>query len=235
MKAISKTISCEAAVELMSPYIDSMVSPEEAEGLRAHLFECAPCAREMQSFVTMRNMIAGSEPAPVPEDLQLDIRVKLSRERLPNARDRWQARIDNILKPLAVPVFSGVAVTLMGFVVLLSVLVSPRAVHATIPSDLKILLPDDRLVSSYEPSRATTPTMRRINRTMSPKFETVTVATDLSDSGFVTDYTVISGKSSPDVDQWLQEMLLLAQFRPATIWGSPVPSRVILSFVNVRG
>ena len=31
------------------------------------------------------------------------------------------------------------------------------------------------------------------------------------------------------------EVLLLAQFRPATSWGNPVPSRVILSFVNVRG
>jgi hypothetical protein len=235
MKAITN-ISCDAAMELMSPFIDSMVTPEEAECLREHLFDCAPCARQLQCFVSLRNLMAGSEPIPVPEDLQLDIRVKLSRERLPNARDRWQARIDNILKPLAVPAVTGVAVTLLGFVVLLGVLVSPRSVHAKAPSQLNVLLTEDRLVSTYEPARTTAPTVRRFSRTMSPKMDqAVSVQTDLSETGLVTDYTVISGKSSPDVDQWLQEVLLLAQFRPATIWGSPVPSRVILSFVNVRG
>src|SRR4051812_15292655 len=119
MKATIRTVNCDAAVELMSPFIDSMVTSEEAECLRSHLFDCAPCARQLQSFVSLRNLMAGSEPVAVPEDLQLDIRVKLSRERLPNARDRWQSHIDNILKPLAVPALTGVAVTLMGFVVLL--------------------------------------------------------------------------------------------------------------------
>jgi anti-sigma factor RsiW len=235
MKATIGNINCDAAVEMMSPFIDSMVTPEEAERLRAHLFDCAPCGRQLQSFISLRNLMAGSELRPVPEDLQLDIRVKLSRERLPNARDRWQARVDNILKPLAVPAFAGVAVTLMGFVVLLGVLVSPRSVQAKTPT-WNILLSEDRLVSTYEPARSTTPTGRRFSRTMTPKLDqAISVQTDLSEKGLVTDYQVIGGNSSPDVDRWLQEVMLLAQFRPATIWGQAVPSRVILSFVNVRG
>src|ERR1051325_5967841 len=103
MKATSPIIGCDAAVELMSPFIDSMVTQEEAESLREHLPQCAPCSRQLQAFISLRNLVAGIEPIPVPEDLQLDTRVKLSRERRPNDRNRWQARVDNILKPLAVP------------------------------------------------------------------------------------------------------------------------------------
>ena len=37
---VQSNISCEAALELMSPFIDSMVSVEEADSLRSHLSDC---------------------------------------------------------------------------------------------------------------------------------------------------------------------------------------------------
>jgi hypothetical protein len=94
------------------------------------------------------------------------------------------------------------------------------------------------VVMTYEPPRGTDSTIQRFSSTMSPELDqTLSVQTDVSQTGRVVDYNVISGTRSPGVDQWLQEVLLLAQFRPATSrgWGTPVPSRVILSFVNVRG
>src|SRR5436190_10793822 len=126
MKALSRMIGCDAAIELMSPFIDAMVTPEQSEGLRSHVQECASCSDQLQDFKSLRNMIAGMEPVPVPEDLQLDTRVKLSRERLPNDRNRWQARVDNNLKPFAVPALMGVALSLMGIVILFGSLFAPR-------------------------------------------------------------------------------------------------------------
>jgi len=229
MKAISHIVGCDAAMELMSPFIDSMVTTEEAERLRSHVSECAPCARQLQSFISLRNLVAGVEPMAVPEDLQLDTRLRLSRERRPNDRNRWQARVDNILKPLAVPAVMGVALSLMGIVVLFGGLVAPREVQAT--PNL-----DGPLVATYEPPRTTTPTIKRFGRTMSPELDqALSIQTEVSDKGLIVDYSIIGGTRSAHVDQWLQEVLLLAQFRPATSWGNPVPSRVILSFVNVRG
>lgn len=229
MKATCPMIGCDAAIELMSPFIDSMVNSEEAECLRLHLHECAPCSRQLQAFISLRSLIAGIEPVPVPEDLQLDTRVKLSRERRPNDRNRWQARVDNILKPLAVPAVMGVALSLMGIVILFGGLFAPREVQAK--EDL-----GGPLVATYEPPQTTTPTLKRFSRTISPDLEqALSVQTEVNDKGLVMDYSIIGGSRSANVDQWLQEMLLLAQFRPATSWGNPVPSRVILSFVNVRG
>ncbi len=217
-------------MELMSPFIDSMVTPEESERLRSHLPECAPCSRQLQVYISLRNLVAGVEPVPVPADLQLETRVRLSRERLPNDRNRWQARIDNILKPLAVPAVMGVAVSLMAFVILFGSLFAPREVHA---KDDGLSGP---LVATYEPPQTTTPTVKRFGRTVSPDLDqALSIQTDLNDKGLVVDYSIIGGSRSANVDQWLQEVLLLAQFRPATSWGNPVPSRVILSFVNVRG
>jgi anti-sigma factor RsiW len=229
MKATCPMIGCDAAIELMSPFIDSMVNSEEAECLRSHLHECAPCSRQLQAFISLRNLITRIEPVPVPEDLQLDTRVKLSRERRPNDRNRWQARVDNILKPLAVPAVMGVALSLMGIVILFAGLFAPREVQAK--EDL-----GGPLVATYEPPQTTTPTLKRFSRTISPDLEqALSVQTEVNDKGLVMDYSIIGGSRSANVDQWLQEMLLLAQFRPATSWGNPVPSRVILSFVNVRG
>ena len=229
MKATSQIIGCDAAVELMSLFIDSMVNPEEEERLRSHLPQCASCSRQLQAFISLRNLIAGSETVPVPEDLQLDARLKLSRERRPNDRNRWQARVDNILKPLAVPAVMGIALSLMGIVILFGSLFAPREVHAK--NDL-----GGPLVATYEPPQTTTPTLKRFSRTISPDLEqALSIQTEVSDKGLIVDYSIIGGSRSANVDQWLQEMLLLAQFRPATSWGNPVPSRVILSFVNVRG
>jgi hypothetical protein len=229
MKAISQIIGCDAAMELMSPFIDSMVTAEEAECLRSHVSECAPCSRQLQTFISLRNLVAGIEPVPVPEDLQLDTRLRLSRERRPHDRDRWQARVDNILKPLAVPAVMGVALSLMGIVILFGSLFAPREVHAN--NDL-----GGPLVATYEPPRTTTPTAKRFSRTMSPDLEqALSIQTEVNDKGLIVEYSIIGGTRSAHVDQWLQEMLLLAQFRPATSWGNPVPSRIILSFVNVRG
>jgi anti-sigma factor RsiW len=227
MKAISQ--GCDAAMELMSPFIDSMVTTEEAERLRSHVSDCAPCARQLQAFISLRSLVAQAEPLPVPEDLQLDSRLRLSRERRPNDRNRWQARIDNILKPLAVPAVMGVALSLMGIVVLFGSLVATREVQAN--PNL-----EGAMAGTYEPPRTTTPTAKRFSRTMSPDLDqALSIQTEVNDKGRIVDYSIIGGTRSAHVDQWLQEMLLLAQFRPATSWGNPVPSRVILSFVNVRG
>ena len=229
MKAISQVAGCDVAMELMSPFIDSMVTTEEAERLRSHVADCAPCARQLQAFISLRNLVAQAESVPVPEDLQLDTRLRLSRERRPNDRNRWQARIDNILKPLAVPAVMGVSLSLMGIVVLFGSLVATREVQAN-PSL------GEPMAGTYEPARTTTPTAKRFGRTMSPELEqALNIQTEVNDKGRIVDYSIIGGTRSAHVDQWLQEMLLLAQFRPATSWGNPVPSRVILSFVNVRG
>jgi hypothetical protein len=225
MKVMRNPSDCTSAMEWMSSSIDSMATPEESERLQAHVAECEACGRQLQSFISLRNLVAGVEPVAVPEDLMLDTRVKLSRERADNSRDVWKARLDNVLKPFAVPALTGIALTLVGFAVLFSGLASPRAVAAAGFAD-----------PMYEPLRTTDPTIRRLGYNVSPELDQpLSIGTKVSKLGQVYEYTIIGGTRSAGVDKWIQETLLLAQFKPATSWGSPVPSHMILSFVNVRG
>jgi Putative zinc-finger len=224
---VQSNVSCEAALELMSPFIDSMVGVEEAEALRSHLAECTSCRRQLQSFVSLRNLFAGVEPVPAPEDLQLETRVRLSHERLHNVRDRWQARFDNILKPFAMPAFMGVVLTLLGFGILFGGLASPRTVIVENGGGVFV-------APIYLPPSTPEPTLRRLGAA-SESVDAVSIQGELNDRGRIDDFKVIAGARSPGVDQWLQELVLLSQFKPATHWGLPVRSRIILSFVTVRG
>ena len=65
--------------------------------------------------------------------------------------------------------------------------------------------------------------------------DAISMQVELNNRGQIDDFKVIAGARSPGVDQWLQELVLLSQFKPATHWGLPVRSRIILSFVTVRG
>ena len=225
---VQMNISCEAALELMSPFIDSMVGVDEANSLRSHLSDCTPCRRQLQSFISLRTVMAGAEPLEVPEDLQLETRVRLSHARLRSHRDRWQARFDNILRPFAVPAFMGVVLTLIGFGVLLVSLTEPHRVIAD---------EGERGVfeaGSYQPPSTPDITLRRLG--VSPELEdALSVQSELNRDGQIDEYKIIAGERSEGVDQWLQELVLLSQFKPATHWGLPVRSRIILSFVTVRG
>ena len=223
---VSNNISCSAALELLSPFIDSMVSAEDTNSLQAHLADCPRCRRELHSLASLRTLMAGVEPVSVPEDLQLDTRISLSHARSHNARDRWQSRIDNLLRPFAVPAVMGVMLTLIGFGLLLGSLNNRGGA-----------VPDSRTVAIiYQQPKGTDNTMKRFAVQPPVLDQALSIQGEINDAGWIDGYSVIGGARSHDNDQWLKELVLLSQWRPATTyWGLPVRSRVILSFVTVRG
>jgi hypothetical protein len=226
---VESNISCEAALELISPFIDSMVTVGAADSLQSHLSNCKSCKRQLQSLISLRNVIAGVEPVPVPEDLQLETRVRLSHARLHNRRDQWQAGFDNIFRPFAMPAVMGVILTLLGFGILFGGLTAPRQIIASEDGQGVFV------AGIYQPPGIPDSTLRRVGG-VSPELDNaLSVQFELNTVGKSDDYKVIAGERSPGVDRWLQELVLFSQFKPATHWGLPVRSRIILSFVTVRG
>jgi hypothetical protein len=223
---VPNNISCEAALELISPFIDSMVPSEEADLLRVHLSECHGCRHELQSLASLRTLMAGVEPLQVPEDLQLETRVRLSHERSRNLRAWWQSRIDNVLKPFAVPAVMGVMLTFLGFGALLGSL--NRQADAAEARTVAVI---------YQQPKGTNNTLKRLGAVQPPVLDQAfSIQAQINDDGRIEDFSVISGTRSHGNDRWLQELVLFSQFRPATTyWGMPVRAPVILSFVTVRG
>jgi hypothetical protein len=226
---VKPELDCGGAQELMSSFIDSMVTAEETERLQVHVSTCHPCQRQLQSFISIRSLLTRIERPDLPEDLVLETRVKLSHERNKNFLLRLENRLGNILKPIAIPALFGVSITMLFFGILLGNL----ATNSTVLAQDRIA--EQPVFALYTPVRTTEPTMIRFAADDSNCWdEPLTIETQVGDDGKVMDYEVISGPHSQEANQWIREMLSLASFTPATNFGRPVESKIILSFVAVR-
>src|SRR5262245_13290392 len=106
-------VDCYSIQQLMSPFIDSMVTSEETERVESHVALCQPCLRQLQSFISMRSLVARMEAPPMPADMVLETRVRLSHARNDNFLVRLENRLNNVLKPLVVPVLLGTSLTML--------------------------------------------------------------------------------------------------------------------------
>jgi hypothetical protein len=223
------TLECSSVQRLMSPFIDSMVSAQEADRLENHVSSCAPCQRLLQSYVSMRSLIARIETPPIPEDMVLEARVRLSHARNTNLLVRLENRLNCILKPLVVPALFGVSLTMLLFGVLLGSLASSSTVLA------QDRLGEAPVFGLYKPVHTSDPNWIRFAPHGKEQFEEpVTIETHVGDEGRVIGYQVLSGPLKPEETGWLRQVLSLMKFSPATAFGKPVESRIILSFVAVR-
>jgi hypothetical protein len=227
---VDTSLGCDDAQDLMSPFIDSMASSDEAARLKLHLSACESCQRQLQSFISVRSLLTRIEHPVPPEDLVLDTRVKLSQARNKNYLAKLENRLSNLLRPIALPAIGGVSITMLFFAVLLGAMISNTTVMA------HDRFPDDRaLVAIFKPVRTTDVTMSRFAGTDGNNWvEPLMIETHVGDDGKVMEYHILSGPETPEVRRFVREQLSLATFTPATAFGRPVGSKIILSFVAVR-
>ena len=150
-----RSLDCSSPQKLMSPFIDSMVTRVEAEDLELHVAVCQPCRRQLQSYKSMRSLLAVIDKPAVPEDMVLETRVKLSKARNKNVFVRLENRLGYWLKPIVVPAFFGVSLTMLFFGILLGSFASDSTVLAQDRPN------EEPFVGFYEPVRTTDPTMIR--------------------------------------------------------------------------
>jgi hypothetical protein len=214
----------------MSPFIDSMVTDDEAQRVQNHVTACPPCQRQLQSYISMRSLVARVESPAVPEDMVLETRVKLSHARNDNFLVRFENRLHIILKPLVVPVVLGTCCTMLLFGVLLGSLASQSTVLA------ESRFEEPPVYRLFQPVRTENPNWIQFVRSRANDKQNydLTIETHVGDEGRVIDYQVLSGPQDPEVNSWIRQVLSLAQFTPATAFGKPVESRMILSFIAVR-
>lgn len=222
---LSAEIGCIDAQTLMSPFIDSMAAPDEVVRLESHLPTCDPCQRQLQSFISVKNFLLTADEPVVPVDLALLTRVRLSQVRNSNRLALLEMRLSNFVGPIALPAVAGVCFTVLFFGILLGSFAAPTVSASDDVPNVS--------VSLYKRLRTSDPTMRSFAGDRSYLMETLTVETHVGDDGRVLDYVILSGPDDPEVEQWLRVQLHFARFEPATLFGRPVDSRIILSFVGV--
>ena len=219
-------MNCGQIQRLMSPFIDSMATPNEEFQVERHLSSCEPCQRQLQSYISVKNFLLDVEAPIVPPDLGLELRVRLSHARHSDRFQCIRTRLSNSLRPIALPALLSTCITFLFFGMLLSDLLAPPVIASDTVSNTPIAL--------YQRVRTTDPTLTRFADNGSNLSGPLTVDILVSGRGRMIDYTILSGSGDPDVERWLRELLYYAEFTPANLFGRPVNSRIIVSFIGVR-
>lgn len=220
-----KEMNCAQIQKLMSAFIDLMATPDEVSQVETHVSACEPCQRQLQSYISVRNLLRNFDEPIVPVDLVLETRVRLSHARSSDPLTAVGIRLANFLKPVALPALLGSCFTFLCFGMLLGNLVAPSAIASDNVSTAPIAL--------YQHVRTTDPTLIRFADNGSNLVRPLTVDVLVSGRGRMIDYTVLSGSGDPEIDRWLRELLYYAEFTPANLFGRPVNSRIIVSFIGV--
>jgi len=196
-----------------------------------HLDACSTCSSEFSALRAMQDSLAMLRSAKAPEDLGLKLRLAISRERsrrTSSVLDTFSLYWENTARPMLMQVSAGFAVAmvlLMAIGFLFSSVVVPSAVRADDEPLAAVISP--RYLYSADQAR---PIMTTLGTT-------IVVEAKINEQGRVYDYAIVSDPQTPAVQTQIEGELLLSVFQPASVFGSPVRGRVILTYdgVSVHG
>lgn len=221
---------CLSIRSQFSEYLDGAISGSAMHSIASHLEHCQECTTEFAEWRTLQRVMTSIGPAKPPVDLGLRLRVAISQEKARTTRrrlDAWQLYWENSLSPVLVRGAAGLAtaMVLLGFLALMvGTVAAPPPVAATEATADTTTTPQFLYTVGGTDSR---------NMFVPP----VLVEVDISKTGRVYDYRIVSGPTSKDVRDALDNMLLMSRFTPAQFYGITVPGRAILSFsgASIRG
>ncbi|MGO8718225.1 MAG: zf-HC2 domain-containing protein [Acidobacteriaceae bacterium] len=221
---------CLSIRSQFSEYLDGAVSGAAMHSIASHLEGCQECTAEFAEWRTMQRVLTSIGPAKPPADLGLRLRVAISQEKARTTRKRleaWQLYWGNTLSPVLVRGAAGLATAmiLLGVLALMvGTVAAPPPVAATEATADTTTAPQFLYTVGGTDSR-------------SSFSHPVLVEVAISKTGRVYDYRIVSGPTTKDVRDALDNILLMSHFTPAQFYGIPVPGRAILSFsgASVRG
>jgi hypothetical protein len=218
-------MKCSVAKQLNSTYLDGEVTRRHLTLINEHLLACSDCAAHYASSQRMQQLVSSLGRKPAPADLTLRLRVALSQEMANRRRSRWEmlrVRWDNAFNAIMVPATAAFVSTVVIFGVLIGMLY-PAQVRAA--NDVPTML--------YTPAELqSTPFELSIG---AGNAESLVVEAYVGPDGRVQDYRVLSAPENAEtILPQLKNMLIFTTFHPATAFGRPTASRVILSFSKVQ-
>ncbi|MDE2962704.1 MAG: anti-sigma factor [Acidobacteriota bacterium] len=231
-------MTCKMALRGIQDYLDDGLSGQETIEMDRHLEDCSSCRQALDEFRALQQMMRKLDRQPPPPDLELRIRVAASLHGERISLKRLVNELGDLMNPLAVPAFSGVFLTCLTFIVLLSTLFSGASLGSGDP---------DSALGLFTEPRARSLTMMPVVFGADLPFVTqpVTVRTLVGEDGRVIDYTVLSGPRDKRSLQFLDRFLYFGvNMDPATFLGRPTVGTFVmtLSFypttqdrIDVRG
>jgi hypothetical protein len=209
----------------MSSYLDGAVTRSQLSHMNDHLRACTDCATDFSSAQRAQSLVSSLGRKIAPPDLPLKLRVAISQEIANRRRSRWEmlrVRWENAFNATMVPATAGVVTTLIIFGLLISFLY-PAQVQAANDVPTMLYTPAELQSTPFELSMGVA------------NADSLVVEAYVGPDGRVQDYRILSEpKDAEAILPQLKNMLIFTTFHPATAFGQPTASRVILTFSKVQ-
>jgi Putative zinc-finger len=216
-------MECKQALKLLNEYVDDSLSWQEAESMERHLASCSGCEEELHELKSLRQVMRSLGRREAPEELDLRLKILASKQTgawLPAGAIN---RLREALQPFAIPAVSGVVLTCVFFIPLLSIFFTGANLNASdadIPSGL---FTEPRPQLLYPSQIVQWENFQKVK-------EPITLEAEVRQDGTVRNYTVLKGPSDPATLKSLDQFLYFeVRIDPATLFGRPTPGKVVLS------
>ena len=216
-------MECKQALKLLNEYVDDSLSWQEAESMERHLASCSGCEEELHELKSLQQVVRSLGRREAPEELDLRLKILASKHTgawLPAGAIN---RLRDSLQPFAIPAVSGVVLTCVFFIPLLSIFFTGANLNASdadIPSGL---FTEPRPQLLYPSQIVQWENFQKVK-------EPITLEAEVRQDGTVRNYTVLKGPSDPATLRSLDQFLYFeVRIDPATLFGRPTPGKVVLS------
>jgi Putative zinc-finger len=206
--------SCVQIRQQFSEFVDGESSAATRQSIRYHLSHCGACRLELERYKLLMGDVGLLPRRRLSALAELRFNVAMSRVRYSNALGSLKVRLQNAVRPLVLPATGGVLAGLMCLVLTLDWLIVPPAqanASTVTPARLESLAPLD-----FNTGR-----------------EGLVLVTHVNADGRVVDYTIVSGKPSPELKSELDRLMYFSVFQPATMLGEPTDAQVVLSLRRI--
>jgi hypothetical protein len=236
---------CTTIQSSFSAYLDGAVSGRQMQQISRHIegsssegnktAPCEACAREFAAWRLTQDALAMLRPVKAPADLSLKLRLAISREHarrgarlFEHQLDRLSLAWDNAVRPMLLQVSAGVAgtVVLVGGIMLLAGFVAPPPQVLANDEPLGAITAPHYLYSISSPGAVIT-----------SRDTAIIVEASIDSTGRIYDYTILSGPQDDAVRTQITNQLLDNVYQPASVFGLPVRSHIVVTFsgISVHG
>lgn len=213
-------MKCSKVRTSLSAMNDFRQSELERAAVAQHLAGCTECEQYQQEIAYGTLGLRELAPQRPPVDLTYRLRVLASHERARMiAGSNWfsllRFRLNQILRPLAVPAAGGLFASLLSF----AILAPSFTVHASNVNDVPI--------GWYTPAAIADPSPFTFHA------PDIMVELTIDEKGNVSDYSIPSGKMTRDEMRAIGNVVLFTSFRAATANGRPVTTKQLFNIAHI--
>jgi hypothetical protein len=222
-------MSCENVQERISLLLDCKLPDSDREYVLAHINTCRQCGSRFEAMQYMRASLRNMARPKVPPALAAQLRVmashecarQVARKNFTTRVEHWVSLVrlafDNMMRPFAVPFTGGLLSALVIFSVLVPSLSFPHSYSddppvAGLTSDVQFGDPDAIWLGTSNTHAWLEPASALIYDNQ------VSLTLVIDERGRVHDYYLSGGELTPE----MKSMIVLSQFKPATVNGQPV-------------